>query len=564
MSNNLKRYACPIYWYNRFSRTVNLIIFQTDILFQENMNVFVLVSNYWRNFPLRSILILALFFRLLAVIFAQGYGMHDDHFIAIEEPWSWTQGEDYNGWLPGTKGPGAEPSIYSFFYPGVNYLLFEGMQSIGIDNPKTEMFFIRLILALFSLLAVFYGYKITEAFANKKIAQISGILLAVLWFMPFFSVRNLVEVIATPILLTGIWQIIKIRDVVSKRRIYLSYLISGLIIGIAVSLRYQVAIIVLGIAIALLFDKRVIGALIFGMGSLISFAIIQGGLDYLVWGKPFEVFIKYVEYNIEHKNNYGNQDNFLMYFQLIPGILIPPVGLFLFFGFFLKIRKHLLIFLPVALFIIFHTVFPNRQERFILTIVPMVVILGTIGWSSFAKKSKFWKKFPGLLKASYVFFWVLNSMFLLITCFTYSKKSRVEAMHYFYSLDEKVQTILVEDTGRERIMMMPVFYAGKAINVVAMPKFENEDNVDYSTMWSYINVANSFKIFEQDNGIEYPDYIVFVEDINLNERVDKMKKIFPNLHFEKYIEPSLSDKVMKWLNPRNRNEDFYIYKTGVH
>ena len=162
-----------------------------------------------RGRPLQTILIIALITRLFAAVFSQGYGMHDDHFIAIEEPWSWTQNKDYDGWLPGTKGEASEPSIYSFFYPGINYLLFEGMDTIGIDNPKTKMFFIRLLLGLFSLLTVYYGYKITLLLSSKKNAEQVGLLLAIFWFMPFFGVRNLVEIIATPLLLAGTWIILK-------------------------------------------------------------------------------------------------------------------------------------------------------------------------------------------------------------------------------------------------------------------------------------------------------------------------------------------------------------------
>jgi hypothetical protein len=97
---------------------------------------------------------------LLLRFFSQGYGMHDDHFIAIEEPWSWTQGMDYDGWLPGTKGEASEPSIYSFFYPGNKIICYSKVcMPSGLKNPKIKMFFIRLLLALFSLLVVYYGYK---------------------------------------------------------------------------------------------------------------------------------------------------------------------------------------------------------------------------------------------------------------------------------------------------------------------------------------------------------------------------------------------------------------------
>jgi len=37
-------------------------------------------------------MILGITFRLLAVVFARGWGMIDDHFLAIEAPQSWADG----------------------------------------------------------------------------------------------------------------------------------------------------------------------------------------------------------------------------------------------------------------------------------------------------------------------------------------------------------------------------------------------------------------------------------------------------------------------------------------
>jgi hypothetical protein len=519
-------------------------------------------KNQWTNNPLRSILIIALTVRILAAIFSQGYGMHDDHFITIEEPWSWTEGKDYNGWLPGTMGENSKPSIYSFFYPGINYLLFEGMHAVGISNPKTKMFFIRLILGLFSLLTVFYSFKITEYYSDKKTAKQVGFLMAVFWFMPFLGVRNLVEIIAIPLLLASTWVILKTDYLKNTNKFLLAFFLAGILAGLSISIRFQVVIYFGSMGLALLFQKRFLQTLIFGLGGILSFAIIQGGLDFLVWEKPFVVLKNYIDYNLAHKTAYGNQSNILMYVELIPGLLLPPVGAFLFFGFFVKAKKHLLIFLPTILFIAFHTYFPNRQERFILTIVPMVILLGVIGWKSFSENSKFWTKHTKLLKACYVFFWVLNTLLLVGATFTYSKRSRVEAMHFFSEKNEQIHTVLIEDTGRGQTMIMPVFYAGKAFNTVTLSKIDPSDTTIYNT-WSYINAATSFKIFEQDSSIQQPEYVIFVEDIDLNQRVENLKQYYPNLAYESYINPSFTDRLMKKLNPNNKNEEFYIYSTGL-
>ena len=68
------------------------------------MNVYNRIILYWEKNPLVSILILAVFFRLIATILARGWGMLDDHFLVIEAAQSWVDGEDYNNWLPGSSG----------------------------------------------------------------------------------------------------------------------------------------------------------------------------------------------------------------------------------------------------------------------------------------------------------------------------------------------------------------------------------------------------------------------------------------------------------------------------
>jgi len=61
------------------------------------------IQQYWKTKPLQVIIIMALLVRLLAAVFSQGYGMHDDHFLVIEASQSWADGTDYNDWLPKTQ-----------------------------------------------------------------------------------------------------------------------------------------------------------------------------------------------------------------------------------------------------------------------------------------------------------------------------------------------------------------------------------------------------------------------------------------------------------------------------
>ena len=78
---------------------------------------------------------LAILFRLVAVIFAKGWGMLDDHFLVIESVQSWVDGHDYVRLAPG------QPAQYrsyraQFFLPGLHYLLFLFFKLIHVTDPR--------------------------------------------------------------------------------------------------------------------------------------------------------------------------------------------------------------------------------------------------------------------------------------------------------------------------------------------------------------------------------------------------------------------------------------------
>ncbi len=334
------------------------------------------ISKYWKRNPLLVILLLAFSLRLLSVFFSQGYGMHDDHFLAVETPWSWTVGEDFEGWLPKSQSIDRKMQAQNLTYAAINYLQFYVLKLLDVNNPKAKMFFFRLLLALFSVITIKYAYKIAEKLSDVKTANLVGLMLALFWFMPFFSVRNLVEVVATPFLFWGSWHYIKLDDKsppnLSK---FLNIFLAGFIIALSMAVRYQAGIFLLGMGLVLVIYRKWLDALIFGLGSLTALFLTHGLVDIFLWGQPFVQIQSYVEYNLMNKSAYGNQENVLMYVELILGLLIPPVSLFLFFGFFRIWKKHLILFLPNFLFLAFHTYFPNRQERFIFTILPMIIML---------------------------------------------------------------------------------------------------------------------------------------------------------------------------------------------
>lgn len=482
----------------------------------------------WKNY--KWILGAALLARLIAVLFSPGYGMHDDHFLIIESSSSWANGADYNGWLPWSKETHGAPEGHSFTYVGLNFLYFYVMKFLGIADPKILMLFNRLIHALISMLIVIYGIKITEKLSNVQNAKKVGWFLAVLWMLPFLSVRNLVEITAIPFLIVGVWFLLRER---SMR----DFLWAGLLVGFAVSFRYQIGVFAIGIAAIYFFRYQWKSFFLFCAGVVAMFILTQGLVDYLIWGYPFAELWSYVTYNMHEGTGYLPNHNYFMYFLVLMGVMLVPMGILIMVGFFKSWKKYAILFVPTIIFIVFHTLYPNRQERFVLSILPFFIILGVLGYD-LLKESKFKQKF---WRISWVAFWILNIPLLIFASTMSSKKSRIEAMYALNDNGMKNELILMEGSASGNVSMMPKFYSS-----------------DWSS--TIVNRTDSTSSLKVDDRLNY-DYVFFFDEQDLAKRIALYKTIYPKMHLIKKCDPSLLDKILRALNPRNSNEYIEVWKT---
>ena len=495
----------------------------------------------WDQKPFRLIIWMAVLLRLIAAIFSKGFGMHDDHFLVIEAAQSWVDGYDYNNWLPGSSD-NPVPSGHSFFYVGIHYLIFLFCKFIGISDPQTKMFIIRLIHGAFSLIVVAIGYRTVEKVSGIKAARITGLLLAVYWFMPFLSVRNLVEVVCIPFLMAGTWIIIKNWENEKSAKYFL---LAGLVIGLAFSVRFQTGMFAFGLGLALLLKKRWMDSVLYGVGFMVSVILIQGGIDFFVWGKPFMELGEYIRYNMENATEYitGAWYNYIL---LVLGILIPPVSIFIIVGIGFSWRKYFIIFIPVVLFFVFHSLFPNKQERFILPVIPFIIMMGIAGWVQVQSKFEQEGVKRKLVRGSWMFFWIINLLLLPIISTMYSKKARVESMVYLSKYDNVV-SILMENTTKESVKMAPRYYLTEWVKEIEVSQGSPIENLSERVI----------------TNLEYtPRFFLFFEEDDLDSRVAKMQEKFPNMVYETTIEPGFIDDVLYMMNPHNANQTIIIYRNA--
>lgn len=530
------------------------------------------MKKYIEDHPLAFLLWLAFLVRLIAVFFAKGYMMHDDHFLTVEPSASWADGYNFNEWAPGIGNDRESPEPISFFYLGFLYVFFKGLNFLGIENPDTQMYVIRFIHACYSLLTVYFAYRITERLSGKRDAFYVGLLLALIAVMPNYSVRNLVEFVCMPPLLAGFWILIRFHafrpvalkfprgngsltlndGVTNALRISTGRLVlAAFIMGLAVGFRYQAVLIVALTGGMFVLQKELRHFFVFGAVAFIAFFLTQMD-DVLFWGgKPFQHLQGYFGYNAENALNYPG--SWATYLSFIGYIILPPVGLMLVFGFLREWKRYFFLFFPIAFFVLFHILYPNRQERFIFPALPFVVILGVIGWNRFVAQSVFWSVRKSLLRACWIFFWTVNIAAMLVLSTTYSKRARVEAMLYLYEKGDC--TNFIQDFRQaEGGSLVPQFYSG---NWQWYYVFRPES--DYAAeirMMPDLEAQQKGTIKPKDQ----PNYILFYNTGKMDERVEAIREYFPEMKYETTIEPGWFDVLLHRLNDKNALETVTIYK----
>ncbi len=500
---------------------------------------------YYQKSPFAVIIFVAVLLRILASIFAEGYLMHDDHFLIIETGGSWADGRDALGWLPGTEVSWGEPQGHSLLFPGLNMVWIMILKFFGMQDPKLIMVFVRLLTSVFSILTVVYGIKLARLITDQKNSILIGWVLAILWVLPFLGVRSLVEVVSIPFLVIPVYQIIK-KD--KENGSIWTYLFAGILLGMAFSFRYQTALFTFGVGLVVFFQKKWIESILLIIGFSIPTLIFQGLVDFMVWGRPFAEMKAYIDYNATHSTDYV-MAQWWAYPLVLMFIGLSFINIGWFIGFFKVFRKYLIISIPVFIFLAFHTYFPNRQERFILPVVPLFIILGIIGWNEMVNfsKGKLLKRFNSI--GIWMFF-ILNIVMGLFLDFSYSKKTRVEAAYYVYQDPDKGRfTLLIENTGGGKVPQYPKFYS------------QNWDTYEF-----YLGNPKDYEKLRwwmsEDGPRNQPEvkYVMFFNNKNIETRIDSIKKYYPNIKFEKEIKAGGIDKILHDLNPRNNNHDLFIYK----
>lgn len=512
--------------------------------------------------PLSFILLLALLIRMVAAFFSKGFAFSDDHFDVITVAQGWLDGLPI--WLNEPM-----PPRHSMLYALVHYGIFYVLEAMGIFSPETKMTVVRVLHGLYSLLVVYFGYKITELLSNKMNARLVGLMLALVWFMPFMSVRNLVEMVCIPPYLAAFYLMVK-QDRAERKRV-MPYFWAGGLFALAFTIRYHTVLFGAGAGLVLLYRRQWREAVALLLGFAVVAFLVQGVIDIIFFDYPFHSVVAYFLYNSENAENFSTGPVYRFALTTL-GFLVPPVSVFLVLGYARTAKLAPKLFWAGLLFFVAHSLFPNKQERFILPLFPLIMILGVIGWQQFVQTSTFWRRRRKLLAWSWGFFWALNILATVGMAFTYTKKSRVAPLVYLSDKPDLDGVVL--EFGNHSVKKPPLFYLGhmsaeydKYIedkHLVWQEYLQGQKQLPSDFVMAYtLNEDKTPQELQQEiSASAYkPDYVVVVGSDDLEERKARLLSLFSNLKLEHTITPSLYDQVLHLLNPRvHKDEHVQIYQ----
>lgn len=512
--------------------------------------------------PLSVILLIAFVIRMLAAFFSKGYAFSDDHFDVITIAQGWLDG--FPLWLNEPM-----PPRHSMLYVLLHYGLFYTLEAMGIFSPEVKMTVVRILHGLYSLLIVYFGYKITERLSNKANARLAGLMLALMWFMPFMSVRNLVEMVCIPPFMAAFYLMLHAEQ--DKKKRLMPYFWVGTLFALSFVFRYHTMLMGAGAGLVLLYRRQWKEAFALLLGFASAALLIQGTIDIIYFDYPFHSIVAYFLYNTENAYNYSTGPVYRFLLTIL-GFLVPPVSVFLLFGYSRTAKLAPAIFWGGLIFFVAHSLFPNKQERFILPLLPLIMILGVIGWQDFVRTSAFWNKRRKLLAGCWIFFWTINIIAAIGLAFTYTKKSRVAPLVYL-SKKPNIDAVVLE-FGNHSVKTPPLFYLNHVSADYDLYTID-EDMVWEDYLAGRKPLPEEFVMIYTLNGDKTtaaldsaiqstpykPDYVVVVGTDEMEERMARLRSLFPNLKLEYTITPSLYDRVLHFLNPRvHKDEHVQIYE----
>ena len=245
--------------------------------------------------------------------------------------------------------------------------------------PSSYLDAIIVILSIISLSTVWFGYAWAKRVSGRSAAILAAGACTFYFGLIYFAPKALSEVLATHVLLPGLYLGAYTKDIDERKRM----LVAGILCGVAASLRIQLIPAIAFSTVFFCYSRWRQRAPAIFAGLLLP-VIAFGAVDWITWSYPLESFFHYYSANvIEGRSlDFGSQPWY--WYLLVLLAMLGPAILFLWQG------GRRTPFLAVFSLIVFvsHSVMGHKEFRFLYPILPLMLIMASIGFVECASSLK--------------------------------------------------------------------------------------------------------------------------------------------------------------------------------
>jgi len=467
---------------------------------------------------------------LVAAVFSQGFLASDDHHVVINA-------------ADQIAGGTGLPTMYarSALFPGVIGAIMAVTRGIGIHDPGVEMLIVRLLQAAYSLLAVYFVYKILERSVGRDGATLGGLLTAAFFAMPVTAVHQLEESVCQVPLLAALWWWQRAEGEAPQRPPLANgwAALSGVALGLALILRFPLVGLVAAFVMVALLRPRPVTlvtklAFLAGIGWIV---VLQGYSNSLINHEWWYSFVHRLGPMLHPQRMAVEAEGYPSsppwhYVLTLLAALIPPVSVLLLAAA-VKGGRHVpLVGIAALAFLVSHSLIANKQERFLLPILPLLFILIVAGLPWLAARVA--RAYRGM----WLYFWIVNGAFLIVMTFSFAKKDRVAPLLYVYRRHDATGVLVAQ---YNQTFTVPKYYLGRP--------------------------APALLVVTRGDAVRPPaapiNYVILYSDTPDTDQAVLAAALDKQLTLVKTIVPSLADRLAHAINPRhNKARTAAIYTTS--
>lgn len=361
---------------------------------------------------LRSWLLACLGIFLITAWFSTGYNQSDEHFQILEFAGlklDVNQEHDL-AWEYGAK---MRPALQ----PAMVVMMHQVLGVLGIDNPFTITWLLRLLTAAFTLAVTWLLYQVyKERFPEGHQRWAFFLFSFFLWFGFYNGVRFNSETWSANTFALAVGLLLYWKTPGGRQ-----YLLLGLLVGLSFLFRYQVAFMIAGFGLWLIFVRKEEADRIL---SFVVGGLLMAGLGVLIdrwfYGEWVLSTWHYFEQNIllDKASSFG-VDPWWQYFYATVIKGIPPFGLVYLLAIFLFIwqkPKDLITWLTVP-FVGVHLLIAHKELRFFYVLLPFlpIAISTALQWWEDRRQRPLWSARG--YRIGWRVFWIHNTLLTIFIMF---------------------------------------------------------------------------------------------------------------------------------------------------